>query len=144
MLFNLVFGEGVINDATTIALLHTVKVERREEEREREARLTFSFSAHPRRARALLARDGPPVRPPAPWRPPPAPLSRRHGADKARLSRRVHLELSSSGPTADLKAGWTPRGPLGPPSLSMGIQAHGPAPRMAGSSVIANMPKGEV
>ena len=26
MLFNLVFGEGVINDATTIALLHTFKV----------------------------------------------------------------------------------------------------------------------
>lgn len=26
MLFNLVFGEGVINDATTITLLHTVKV----------------------------------------------------------------------------------------------------------------------
>jgi hypothetical protein len=29
MLFNLVFGEGVINDATTIALLHTVKVRER-------------------------------------------------------------------------------------------------------------------
>ena len=26
LLFNLVFGEGVINDATTVALLHTVQV----------------------------------------------------------------------------------------------------------------------
>ena len=75
MLFNLVFGEGVINDATTIALLHTFKVRGRGGGRGgREPSFFFArplaLTPHLPKNRSLLFR--PSARPPALTPPPSA------------------------------------------------------------------------